>query len=242
VTYLWFTPTRLGSFDVLCQELCGIAHFAMRGRMVVREPEDFEQWLARHPTFAETSRRPPADPVAGRDRYATCAACHGAQGEGNAALNAPKLTGLGGWYLRRQLVHYKEGVRGTHEKDTYGRMMAPMVAALDAAAIEDVVAYITTLPDRPASATVEGDVRRGQRRYATCAACHGPDGRGIAATNAPKLAGMSDWYLLTQLKNFRDGVRGGHPQDVHGSQMRLLGAMLRDDQAIRDVVAYINTL
>ena len=75
----------------------------------------------------------------------------------------------------------------------------------------------------------------------TCAACHGADGRGIAATNAPRLKGMSDWYLVTQLKNFRDGVRGGHPQDLYGAQMALMAAMLTDDRAIDDLAAYIST-
>src|SRR5437762_3972313 len=37
VTYVWFTPTRTGKFDVLCEELCGIAHFTMRGKVVVDE-------------------------------------------------------------------------------------------------------------------------------------------------------------------------------------------------------------
>ena len=31
VSYLWLTPTRTGEFEVLCEELCGIGHFAMRG-------------------------------------------------------------------------------------------------------------------------------------------------------------------------------------------------------------------
>lgn len=243
VTYAWFTPTRTGTFDLLCEELCGIAHFAMRGRMVIDEPDAFAAWLARHPTFAQASTRMAGDPAAGRARYAVCAGCHGTQGEGNAVLNAPKLSGQGEWYLKRQLVHYKQGARGTHEKDTYGKIMAPMAATLpDETAIDDVVAYIRTLPDQPAAGTVKGDAKNGQRRYATCAACHGSDGRGIAATNAPRLKGMSDWYMMTQLKNFRDGIRGAHPQDLYGSQMALLAAILTDDQAISDLVAYINSL
>jgi cytochrome c oxidase subunit 2 len=52
---------------------------------------------------------------------------------------------------------------------------------------------------------------------------------------------MSDWYLATQLKNFRDGTRGSHPQDIYGAQMGLIAGMLIDDAAIGDVIAYINT-
>ena len=99
-----------------------------------------------------------------------------------------------------------------------------------------------SLPDTPAPPTVKGNVERGRDRYVTCGTCHGADGQGIAATNAPRLKGMSDWYLTTQLRNFRDGARGAHPQDLYGSQMALMAPMLADDQAVNDVVAYINTL
>jgi cytochrome c oxidase subunit 2 len=242
VTYTWFTPTRAGSFDLLCEELCGVGHFAMRGRIVVEEPAAFAAWLERQPTFAQTGTRPPGDAVAGKALYATCAACHGANGEGNLALNAPKLGGQGGWYLERQLRQFKLGARGTHEKDVFGKMMAPMAATLaDDAAVANVVAYIATLPDAAAPATIQGNVDTGRKRYATCAACHGADGRGIAATNAPRLQGMSDWYMARQLKNFREGVRGAHPQDVYGTQMALVAAMLGDDAAVGDVLAYINS-
>ena len=240
VTYSWFTPVRTGSFDLLCQELCGVGHFAMRGRIVVDEPRVFQAWLDGQPTLAQLAARAPGDALAGKDLYAACAACHGADGAGNLALNAPKLGGQGAWYLERQLRQFKQGARGAHEKDVFGKLMAAMAATLaDDKAIADVVAYIATLPDAPVAATVQGNAEAGRRRYATCAACHGADGRGIAATNAPRIKGMSDWYMARQLANFRDGVRGTHPQDLHGAQMALVAAMLADDAAIRDVVAYL---
>jgi len=243
VSYVWFTPTRTGRFDLLCEELCGIAHFAMRGRIVIDEADAYQTWLSAQPTYAQWRARAAGDAVAGQALYATCAACHGAGGEGNPALHAPKLSGLGDWYVTRQLRQFKLGSRGAHEKDTFGRMMAPMAATLaDDAAIENVAAYINTLPDTPAATTVKGDANKGRRRFATCGTCHGTDGRGIAATSAPRLKGMSDWYLATQLKNFREGIRGAHPQDLYGSQMALMAAMLADDQAVSDIVAYINSL
>jgi cytochrome c oxidase subunit 2 len=243
VTYTWFTPTRTGSFDLLCEELCGVGHFAMRGRLVVEEPAVYQAWLDKQRTFAQAGARVPGELVAGKAAYAVCAACHGANGEGNVALNAPKLSGQGAWYLERQLHLFKQGARGTHDKDVYGKLMAPMAATLvDEAAMANVVAYIASLPDAPAATTIKGDLDSGRRRYATCAACHGPDGGGIAATNAPRLKGMSDWYMATQLKNFRDGVRGHHAQDVYGGQMALIAGMLGDDAAVGDVLAHINGL
>lgn len=242
VTYVWFTPIQTGPFDLLCEELCGVAHFAMRGRIVVEKEPAYQAWLDRQQTFAMASARKPGDVVVGKALYAVCAACHGAQGEGQQAVNAPRLAGQNAWYLERQLRLYKQGFRGAHEKDTFGKMMAPMAATLpDDAAITSVAAYIATLPDAKPAATLKGDADRGKQRFATCASCHGADARGIASTNAPRLQGQNDWYLATQLKNFRDGVRGSHPQDIHGGQMHLMAGMLVDDAAIHDIVAYINS-
>jgi cytochrome c oxidase subunit 2 len=53
---------------------------------------------------------------------------------------------------------------------------------------------------------------------------------------------MSDWYMAAQLKNFREGVRGAHPDDLHGSQMAQMAAILANERAIRDLVAYLNSL
>lgn len=242
VTYVWFTPTRKGSFDLLCQELCGVGHFAMRGRLVVDEPDAYAAWLAQQPTYAQWREKPAANAALGKNLYAVCAGCHGANGEGNPSLNAPKLAGQGAWYLERQLHLFKSGARGAHELDTFGRMMAPMAATLaDDSAVADVAAFIASLPDTRSAGTLRGDVDKGRARWATCAACHGAEGQGIAATGAPRLQGMNDWYMATQLKNFREGVRGAHPQDIHGGQMGLVSTMLRDDAAVFDVLAYINT-
>jgi cytochrome c oxidase subunit 2 len=243
VSYVWFTPTRTGKFDLLCEELCGIAHFTMRGKVVVEEEPAFAAWLSGYPTFAQTMTQVPGDPAVGQALYGVCSACHGAQAEGNPALNAPKLSGQGDWYLKRELQLFKSGARGTHEKDTFGKVMAPMAATLaDEAAIDNVVAYIRTLPDNPAPPTVTKNAANGQKLYETCASCHGPDGRGIQATNAPRLTGMSDWYMVTQLKNFQQGIRGVHPKDMYGPQMASMAVILADDEATSDLVAYINTL
>ena len=242
VTYVWYTPTRTGTFDAFCEQLCGIAHFAMRGRVIVEEEGAFQAWLSSYPTFAQSRAQVAGDAAAGKPLFAVCAACHGLQAEGNPALNAPKLSGQGDWYLKRQLKNFKSGARGTHDKDVFGKMMAPMAATLgDDAAIDNVVAYVRTLPDNPAPATVNGNVKTGQDPYVICGACHGADGRGIQAMNAPRLKGMSDWYLVTQLKNFKQGIRGAHPKDMYGPQMASMAAILADDQATDDLVAYIDT-
>jgi cytochrome c oxidase subunit 2 len=73
-------------------------------------------------------------------------------------------------------------------------------------------------------------------------ACHGPDGKGNQPLRAPPLTVANDWYLLKQLRNFQNGVRGGDPtRDPTGSMMLSIARML-DEQAMKDVIAYIQTL
>ncbi len=55
ITYFWLTPTRTGTFDILCFELCGTGHYAMRGRVVVEEESAYQAWVEEQSTFAEMS-------------------------------------------------------------------------------------------------------------------------------------------------------------------------------------------
>jgi len=43
-TYLWFTPTKVGVFDLYCAEYCGAAHSKMLGKVIVMSPEAYERW------------------------------------------------------------------------------------------------------------------------------------------------------------------------------------------------------
>jgi len=242
-TFLWLTPTTVGRYEILCQELCGIAHYTMRGAVIVEEKDDYETWLANQTTHDDLRNEPAGNPMLGAAQYAVCATCHGSQGEGIVAMSAPKIAGQSAWYLKRQIMSYKKGLRGTHSEDTYGAQMIGMVAALaDEQAVNNVIAHIRTFPDKAVAPTIEGDVASGQKHYNICAYCHGADGMGIQAMNAPRAAGMSDWYLERQLQYFKKEIRGGHLQDHYGKQMGLISNILHDDQAVRDVVAYINTL
>src|SRR5262249_33759589 len=45
-TYLWFEPTKTGTFHLFCALYCGTEHSRMVGQVVVMKPEEYEQWLA----------------------------------------------------------------------------------------------------------------------------------------------------------------------------------------------------
>lgn len=243
VSYLWFNPNKVGSYDILCEELCGIGHFVMRGSIVIEEQADYDTWLAAQPTFGETQAMAAPNIAAGQAQFALCASCHGAQGEGNQALNGPKLAGQSAWYIERQLKYFQDGVRGG-EGDTNGQAMAGMALTLaDDDAVRNMAAYIASLPDTPAAVTISGDVANGSVIYdRNCAACHLDDGTGTWYTDAPKLAGMSDWYFVTQISNFRAGIRGLHKNDAYGEQMVGMSTAMSGVEEIEDVAAYINTL
>ena len=43
---VWFQPTRHGTYDLACAELCGWGHYKMRGQVTVHESRaEFESWL-----------------------------------------------------------------------------------------------------------------------------------------------------------------------------------------------------
>src|SRR6478609_3344653 len=53
----------------------------------------------------------------GKILFATCATCHGASGEGNKQLNGPALANTDDWYLYRQLMNFRKGIRGFSQHD-----------------------------------------------------------------------------------------------------------------------------
>ena len=53
VTYYWFEPNKVGEYEVLCAEYCGVGHYGMRGRVFVKSEPDYENWLQEQETFSD---------------------------------------------------------------------------------------------------------------------------------------------------------------------------------------------
>jgi cytochrome c553 len=187
--------------------------------------------------------RAEADLDRGASLYAPCAACHGVRAEGNRAQSAPRLAHLREVYIVAQLEKFRAGQRGGEGATATARQMAPMAATLpDEQALLDVAAYITSLDSPIPPASVEGDVALGADYYNQfCGACHGPAAAGNVALNSPALAGSNDWYLMAQLRAFREGSRGAVEGDRTGRQMRAMALVLPSEQALADVVAFIHS-
>ena len=62
VTFFWLTPTRTGRFDILCFELCGTGHYAMRGNVVVDSQDDYQAWLSEQITYEQYAGLAPIGP------------------------------------------------------------------------------------------------------------------------------------------------------------------------------------
>jgi cytochrome c oxidase subunit 2 len=117
--------------------------------------------------------------------------------------------------------------------------------------LDAVASYVASLPPaRPEPVVVGGNAEAGAALFAVCITCHQADARGNPQLDwsgqklvVPSLRHASDWYMLAQLKNFQQGIRGADPQrDYSGAQMRTFSMTLPSEQAMKDVIAYIGTL
>lgn len=142
------------------------------------------------------------DAEAGKAKSATCAACHGADGN-SLAPTFPKIAGQGERYLIKQIKDIRDGNRQVPS-------MAPFVTGLSDTDVADLAAYFSAQVPTTGGAKEEL-LELGQRIYRAgieskgvpaCLACHGPDGKGIEAAGFPRLAGQHDAYTQTQLTAF----------------------------------------
>jgi len=57
---LWFIPVKEGTYDIVCAQLCGANHYAMKGTLVVESEEKYKKW------FNETAKLSGATVVDGK--------------------------------------------------------------------------------------------------------------------------------------------------------------------------------
>jgi len=177
----------------------------------------------------------------GRAYYTTCQGCHGNAGEGFAGMKAPRLAGLPASYVAEQLILYRKDIRGGSQ-DFQGVQMNGRAKALPGEqAVQDVAAYIVTLPKPSAPKVAAANAKLGAEFYQSCAACHGKRGEGNAELGAPPLAGTDADYLARQLRNYKKGIRGGEG-DEKGQLMAATVTLLPNDAAIDAVAAHASAL
>jgi cytochrome c553 len=174
------------------------------------------------------------------DLYFPCRSCHGDEGLGSPAINAPPIAGQSAAYIARQLANFRDGIRGAAAADTWGRQMALMAYGLDDASIDELASAVASMPPRPGpggAASIEGS-----EIYQPCIACHGARGEGNTALLAPRISGMDARYLARQLRHFRDGLRGADPDDTPGRTMRAALPPSIDNATIEKISRYVEAL
>ncbi len=180
----------------------------------------------------------------GEELYLYCVQCHGERGEGSHEFRAPSIAGLPEWYVEAQLHKFRDGARGDHPADVDGLRMRPMARTLatraDVAIVAEHVARMPVVEEPPR--LEQGDPARGRELFTPCVTCHGDRAQGKRENDAPPLADLADWYLVAQLAKFKEGIRGTDALDTTGAQMRPMAVGLADEQAMRNVAAYIRTL
>ncbi len=149
------------------------------------------------------------DAAVGKEKSATCVACHGTDGNSSIA-QFPKIAGQVPGYIASQLAAYKSGQRPDP-------VMAGMVGALSQQDMANLDAYFASQkstagaisPDQQEQAYAGEAVYRGgiaAFNVPACMGCHGPSGSGIPPA-FPRLAGQHADYIEQQLHAFKSGER-----------------------------------
>ncbi len=191
-------------------------------------------------------------PAARADEGATlfksvCSQCHGEKGEGKDEVKSPSIANEPSWYVITQLTNFHDGKRGSNTAaDPQGAMMAAIAKSLKPAQIEAVAKHVESLPlVVPKVREIAGaDVQRGQELfYERCMECHRYNASGEMAFGSPPLVGRQGWYLLDQLKKFKNLHRGAAKGDEKGAKMVQMATLfIEDEQMMKNVVGYILTL
>lgn len=168
---------------------------------------------------------------AGKQKAASCASCHGEDGNSMVAT-FPKLAQQHSSYLERQLKAFKDGSRNDP-------MMSPMALSLTDEDIADISAYYAAQKISPnAMPVLESNdddekptdnkdiqtiIAQGSNLYrngnlssevSACIACHGPFGEGNKPASFPALKSQHADYLIKTLTDFKSGSRSNNPENM----------------------------
>ena len=189
--------------------------------------------------FAMPAHAQTGDAAAGRTKSATCAACHGVDGN-SVTPEWPSLAGQSEAYIVRQLTAYRE-----KQRPDIG--MQNFAATLSEQDMHDIGAHFaaqTLLPKGAEPALVElgESIYRGgvpERGIAACIACHGPGGHGNPLAAWPRINGQHSAYLRKTLNEYASGVRTSDSDK--NQMMRNVAELLLEDEIVA-LASYIQGL
>ncbi len=150
------------------------------------------------------------DPVAGKESFEVCSACHLPSGAGRPDGTFPQLAGQHSTVLIKQIADIRAKLRDNP-------IMYPFAITLnDSQELANICAYIQTLPIPRDNGNGPGtDLATGKTLFERdCQKCHGPNGAGDAEKFFPVLAGQHYKYMLRQATDIRDGRRRNANPDM----------------------------
>jgi len=180
------------------------------------------------------------DPVLGQTKAATCAACHGADGNSLIPMY-PKLAGQGAGYIAKQLANFKSGA--SSESGRVNALMNGMSAGLSEKDMADLGAFYSSQKISKGNGKTNelgkklyfgGDSERG---ISACVTCHIANGKGASQAKFPAIANQHVDYLTGQLQMFRSGERAND----NNSMMRKTAVKLTDVD-IKALAEFISSL
>jgi len=136
------------------------------------------------------------DVLAGQDKSAECAVCHGDNGN-SSNPEIPILAGQNIEYIVNQLIAFKSG-------DRQNDIMRGMATNLTQSDMANLAAYYANQTPKINTANKTLAIK-GKTQYTICWGCHGMNGEGY--DGYPRLAGQHSTYLINQLNNFRNRTR-----------------------------------
>ena len=152
------------------------------------------------------------DPSKGSSLIASCAACHGADGN-SISSDWPKLAGQNQRYLLEQLQYFKSGER----VNILMSSVLPILNSYTDQDLLDIAAFYSSQiqtngqaeDDAELLAVGEALYRSGDMKKAipACTACHSVNGKGNELAGFPSVAGQQKAYLVLTLKAYRSMER-----------------------------------
>lgn len=144
--HLWFKATRIGNYDLYCNQFCGLGHSKMRAQVIVMKQLDYTRWLNAQPTGNR-------EVTAGATLFRAhgCSGCH----VGNSAIHAPPLAGIYG-----RVAHLSDGrmrlINDAYIRDSilfpakdivagYRNDMPSFRGQLSEGEIQQIIAYIKSM-------------------------------------------------------------------------------------------------
>lgn len=163
-----------------------------------------------------------------------CKTCHSTK----EMQRGPLLEGLEQWYMEHSVERYRLGLRGTHPKDAQGLLMHAAVKDLPVDDVNQAIEWFAGQKRPEVKAYIKGDAEKGGKIYKeSCFGCH-EHTMGKFFSKSPDLYKLEDWYLLTQLRSYKNGWRGSETDDNHGASMVLAVSNLVD-QDFKNIAAYL---